>query len=421
MTTQVFRAKTIEDAREAAKGALGDDAVILTTRQIPRTGLAGLFGQRDVEIAAAVVRDSAPPPPVYSRASLRPKNALFAASAYADEERSAPVDQLAALRAEVRGELRAMKVSLGRASASPAKNERDGLATELAAMRALVEELVPTDGSVVGGRRKDNVPALLKTSGIEGGAAKILARSLKAAAKENPEDAFRDALSDFVRVVPWSLAGDSRAVIVLVGPTGVGKTTTIAKMAAHALGEGRTVTLITCDTFRVGGVEQTQRYADLMEVPWAAAHDESELARAIAQATTDLILVDTSGRAPDAMAAEHLISDKMFLAICAEKKLAVHVHLCMTASVRANDAARIVKTFSAAVPGSLVITKLDETDMPSGLVHAVHASGLPLAITTAGQRVPEDISPATKGAVLDAFTRNVPGSSLARAPKAKSS
>jgi flagellar biosynthesis protein FlhF len=79
-----------------------------------------------------------------------------------------------------------------------------------------------------------------------------------------------------------------------------------------------------------------------------------------------------------------------------------HVLVCMPAATRAVDATRIAKAFSAASPTAIAITKLDETDSPSGLVHAAFAAKLPLSVLCAGQRVPEDIAPATMGAVLDA-------------------
>ena len=418
MTTQVFRARTLQDARIAAQGALGKDAVILTTRDVKRTGLAGLLGGKEVEVAAAVVDtpDDAPSSRRPAAKFNRPANALFAEEAYQDDRR-APVDPLTTLRAELRGELRAMKVTLGRqASPAPASAATQAhgtnahathIAEELAAMRALVEELVPFGDGASSSKKNDRVPAILKNSGIEGPAAAVVARAFKTAQKDaaSTEDAFHDALASVVKVSAWPLADEGRAVIAMVGPTGVGKTTTLAKMAAYALGEGRTVTLITCDTFRVGGVEQTRRYAELLDVPWMAVKNASELAKAISGASTDLVLVDTSGRAPEGAAAERLLSEKAFTEAAAEHGYSRHVLLCMTASVRATDAARIARSFAVADPTAIAITKIDETDAPGGLVHAAHAARLPLSVLTAGQRVPEDLSPATMGAVFGAFTR----------------
>ncbi len=429
MTTQVFRARTLQDARIAAQGALGKDAVILTTRDVKRSGLAGLLGGKEVEVAAAVVDTPDEAPMRRSLPVRKPANSMFADEAYAEDGRRAPVDPLTTLRAELRGELRAMKVTLGRqsspapASAMSAAHSPSAIAEELAAMRALVEELtLPFAEAASSSKKNDRTPAILKTSGIEGPAAAVMARSFKATAAADAtatqEDAFRDALSGIVKFTSWPLADEGRAVIAMVGPTGVGKTTTLAKIAAYALGQGRTVTLVTCDTFRVGGVEQTRRYAELLDVPWSAVKNATELAKAISSASTDLVLVDTSGRAPEGAAAERLLSEKAFTEAAAAHGYSRHVLLCMTASVRATDAARIARSFAVADPTAVAITKIDETDAPSGLVHATHASRLPLSVLTAGQRVPEDLSPATMGAVFDAFTRTAKKPAAAT-PKAK--
>ena len=423
MTTQVFRARTLQDARIAARVSLGKDAVILTTRDVKKTGIAGLLGGKEVEVAAAVV-DMPEEEPVKARAKVkRPANGVFADDAYIEEERRAPADPLTSLRAELRSEMRAMKVTIGRQSSAPATSASSAhvlqMAEELAAMRVAVEDLSLPFEAAVGTKKNDRHPSILKNTGIEGYAAAKINRSFRrAGADDSIEDTFREGLSSVVKFTAWPLADEGPAVIAMVGPTGVGKTTTLAKIAAYALGQGRSVTLVTCDTFRVGGIEQTRRYADLLDVPWVAVRDAGELAEAIAYARTDLVLVDTSGRSPDGAAAESLLSEAAFNDAAAEHGYHRHVLLCMTASVRASDAARIARSFSVADPTAVCVTKIDETDTPSGLVHAPHASRLPLSVLTAGQRVPEDLSPATMGAVFDAFTRNT-RQPTAATPKAK--
>ena len=425
MTTQVFRARTLQDARIAAQVSLGKDAVILTTRDVKRTGIAGLLGGKEVEVAAAVIDLPDEVPSSKRGKVVRPAGALFADDVYVEEERRAPADPLTSLRAELRSEMRAMKVSIGRQSVPAAASGEAAhvlqLADELAAMRAAVEDLaLPFEAAV--SKKNDRHPPILKQSGIEGYAAAKINRAFRRAAPEDSvDDTFREGLSSVVKFTAWPLADEGRAVIAMVGPTGVGKTTTLAKIAAYALGQGRSVTLLTCDTFRVGGIEQTRRYADLLDVPWAAVRTVDELADALAGADTDLVLVDTSGRAADGAAAESLLSEAAFTEAAAEHGYSRHVLLCMTASVRASDATRIARSFAVAEPTAIAITKIDETDAPSGLVHAAHAARLPLSVLTAGQRVPEDLSPATMGAVFDAFTRTsrTPRAPASVTPKAK--
>src|SRR5580692_9548300 len=132
MTTQVFRGRTLDDARKAASEVLGKDAVVLTTRHVRRPGITGLLGGMDCEIAAAVL--DPPPPPA---ASL-PKSGPFASSAYVEPKQPASRDPLSALRAELRAEIRAVKASQTRPSASP-----DELAREIASMRETIEQFAP--------------------------------------------------------------------------------------------------------------------------------------------------------------------------------------------------------------------------------------------------------------------------------------
>jgi flagellar biosynthesis protein FlhF len=206
-------------------------------------------------------------------------------------------------------------------------------------------------------------------------------------------------------VTPWPLTQEGRVVVAVVGPTGVGKTTTLAKLAALVKIEGRTATLVTCDTFRVGGVEHVGRYADLLDMPTATARDTAELSGILSRARTDFVFVDTSGRAPLPDASERILAEAPFNASDDVRGFSRHVLLCLPANVRAVDALRAMKAFSAASPTALAITKLDETDAPSGLVHAAFVTKLPVAVLSSGQRVPEDLAPATMGAILDALTR----------------
>jgi len=395
MTTQVFRGRTIDDARKAATDALGKDAVVLSTRSRRRSGIAGLFGEMDCEIAAAVVGAPTPvlPPP--------PARGPFAASVYAGgPERVPPRDPVAQLRAELRAELRAVKVSHER----PPPAAPHALAQDIAEIRELLDQLTPRP------RKGDPTAALIRVTGIEGRPAAALSRSIRANKKDDathPAERLRDALSNMVQVGPWPLSTEGRAVIAVIGPTGVGKTTTLAKLAARAKAEGRTATLVTCDTFRVGAVEHIERYADLLGMPSVAARDASELANALAAARTDLVLVDTSGREPVVDSAERLLSAASFAAAAECRGFDRHVLMCVPANIRDVDARRVAKAFATASPTALAMTKLDETDAPAGLVHAGFASHLPIAVLCAGQRVPEDIAPATMGAILDAITRNI--------------
>ncbi len=419
-TTQTFRAPTLTEARRAAEGALGDDAIVLSTRRVRRSGLAGLFGTTDIEIVATPAsRAGEPQTPAgtynpatatatataasaarrlpFARAVYDAPTAPAAATAArhpppgAEDQASREERVARAELAAMRNELRLMKAAL----ATPIAPSPE-IVAELTAVRDAVEALTPA------AKKGDKATGMVKARGIEGTAAAALTRALKAREGDdaNPSERFRDALADVIRVSAWPLTGEGRRMIALVGPAGVGKTTTAAKLAARARMEGRTVAFIACDTFRVGAVEQLQRYGRLLGARVSTARSRAELAAAIAISQADVVIVDTSGRAPQAGGLESLLAPGQW-AKSGDSPMARHVLLCIPAALRAADAARVVKAFAPLGPTALAVTKLDETDAPSGLVHGTAAARLPVSVLCFGQRVPEDVAPATTAAILD--------------------
>jgi flagellar biosynthesis protein FlhF len=312
--------------------------------------------------------------------SKSPREMLpFAPQVYAaPEESSAGVD---ALRAELKNEVRALR-SLVTRSATPSQD----LSLEIAAIRASLAEMQPATP------KRDRTSAWLRQRGIEGGAATRIAALAKAAAGDTRAK-LRAALAEIVPLSPWT--DGERKIVAVVGPSGVGKTTTIAKLAAHARMNGRSVALVSCDAFRVGAIDQLERYAELLDVPFAVARTSAELGDAIDAADADLVFVDTSGRPPGPA------SPEMVLAARRQSPSAIDVILCMSATTRAADAARIAATFAPLKPSAVAVTKIDETESPSGLVHAPFAAKRPLAVICSGPRVPEDVAPATLDAILD--------------------
>ncbi|MEM1414931.1 MAG: flagellar biosynthesis protein FlhF [Myxococcota bacterium] len=177
-------------------------------------------------------------------------------------------------------------------------------------------------------------------------------------------------------------------VVALVGPTGVGKTTTIAKIAANAaLVEAREVGLVSIDGYRVGGAEQLQRYADLMGVRMEVAEDARSLRRALTRlADKDLVLLDTAGRSPsDHGALEETASWILGAGEPAE------IHLCVSAATSDVELRAIIERHRCLDPARLLVTKLDEAVYHGSIVAAQALSELPFSYFTTGQRVPEDI------------------------------
>ena len=180
-------------------------------------------------------------------------------------------------------------------------------------------------------------------------------------------------------------------IMAIVGPTGVGKTTTIAKLAAmHALNRGAKVAMITTDNFRVGAIEQLKTYAKIMDLPLEVAATSQELAKVLARhADKDLILIDTAGRSHKD--AERLEELKGYL----ECHPGIETYLCMSATTRARELDEIIATFGVLPITRFLFTKLDESESYGCIVNMHLKHKLPLSYFTTGQRVPEDIEVAS--------------------------
>jgi flagellar biosynthesis protein FlhF len=185
-----------------------------------------------------------------------------------------------------------------------------------------------------------------------------------------------------IRVTP----GRQR-VVALVGPTGVGKTTTIAKLAANfRLREGVKIGLITVDTYRIAAVEQLRTYAEIIDLPMQVVTGPSEMERALeALREQDLVLIDTAGRSPrDELRIQELKN------LLAEARVdETHLVLSLTASLR-SLVANVAK-FAEASVNSLILTKLDEAVGMGSLVSVARKIPLPISYVTTGQDVPDDI------------------------------
>jgi flagellar biosynthesis protein FlhF len=190
---------------------------------------------------------------------------------------------------------------------------------------------------------------------------------------------------------PIGLRTNQTTVIALVGPTGVGKTTTLAKLAAHYhLREKHTVGLITADTYRVAAVEQLQTYSQLMKLPCEVADTPESMSAAIAKLREcDAILIDTPGSSPRDLAA---LRDLRTLLEAAQPD---EIPLVLSCAGEQTEFEATAKTFRRSGATSLILTKIDEAWRVGQLPTWLAACRLPLVYTTRGQGVPDDLTPAS--------------------------
>ena len=179
-------------------------------------------------------------------------------------------------------------------------------------------------------------------------------------------------------------------IAMLVGPTGVGKTTTLAKLAGNfSVNHGRKLGLITVDTYRVAAVEQLRMYAQIIDLPMRVVNGSAQISQALdSLADCELILIDTAGRSPY----DDCQLDELKNLVDASRP--DHVYLVLSLTSGAKALRNAAERFAAARPTSLVFTKLDEAIGCGGLLAASRDIGLPISYLTTGQEVPRDIEPA---------------------------
>jgi flagellar biosynthesis protein FlhF len=235
---------------------------------------------------------------------------------------------------------------------------------------------------------RGNVVARLVASGVDRALAESVALTMP------PAECRGASLSTLTRALAAQLRGATAGdeafarVEVFVGPPGVGKTTTIAKIAAQERAKGRAL----------GAVEQLRVYADVIGAPFKVARNTEELDKALTAGRHSL-LVDTAGRSPSDGGVRDLLR-------LIGRRRGVRTHLVIAADTSAASARRIFDTYQDARPDRLIITKLDEAESISPLLGVVRERGLPISYFTGGQRVPEDLDRATAELLAGAVLRD---------------
>lgn len=409
MLVKVFEAPDMPSALKLVKESLGPDALILSTRTV-RKGALGVFGGALLEVTAAVEskpagkgRSPAPQPlPLPKPAAPEVAPAVLA------EQRTSPEEELSYQEIWKRrkvidpleDEVRELKKQL-------ASQNLDGVRSEMHELKALVKEMAlrNQEPAIFPGQPLPPesefglLNAELRRCGLEGVAADRIIRaareSLSPAQLQNPAVLmafFRQTVAGLVAVTGSLFAerqGQQR--LALVGPTGVGKTTTLAKLAAdYLMNHGSRVALITIDTYRIAAVEQLKVYGGIMDLPVEVVFNPKQLTDAFARhMDKDLILIDTSGRSPrDETSIREL---ETFL----DPALGIETHLVLAAITRDGEMRETVRRFGRLGPQSLIFTKIDECDQCGALVNLPNSQNLPLSYVTNGQRVPEDLAVAT--------------------------
>ncbi|MFY9187838.1 MAG: flagellar biosynthesis protein FlhF [bacterium] len=354
MKIRRYVAPCLEEAVDRVKRELGRDAIILEVRRVRAPGFWGWLKRRRIEVTAAVAQPALPTTPV--RKITVPEQSTLPSRSYAE-----PVVTSTTVAENMMPERLRTPYALARSQ------------TELLVRRGVQPELA----------RQVVEQAMAALSAEELSNSEALARSIN-----------RVIVNFFV---PQNQVGLTRRVVAFVGPTGVGKTTTIAKLAAvYRLQQGKEVALMTTDTYRIAAVEQLRRYADILHVPLEVVYTAADLQTALDRhQEAEVILVDTAGRSPQQ--GLYLAELRNLLAGIP----GVQTVLVVSATTKTEDLELIFDRFRIFSPSELVFTKVDETESTGTLLNLVNRMRVPVGFVTNGQNVPDDLKIANPQLLAD--------------------
>lgn len=354
MIVKKFVARDMQEAMKRIRRELGPDAVMLGSRAVRKKGLAGLFSPKLVEVTA-----------VYEPAARQ----------------SAPAVQAPA----------------------PVEKKQNGNGQDLTELGERLTQLQKTVDDFVGrmeqaGRQSPDFPRemgrlyerLLTSDVSEDVARTLLEEVAEATAKApvTPAAALEQLILERLgEPAPLKLKKFKRTAVMIAGPTGVGKTTTLVKLAGlFSCTQGLKVGLINTDTYRVAAWEQLKTYADIMDIPVNIAYSPGELSFALKTLENmDVVLVDTAGKSPRD---EGYINElKEFLAASSVDE----VLLTLSINTGARALRDIAENYAFLKECKVVVTKLDEVASWGNALNIAVYTGKPITYVTTGQSVPDDI------------------------------
>ena len=396
MIIKKFTGKTEEDAVEAAKKELGSGVVIMNVKSVKRKGLAGLFGARQMEVTAALEEESEVQQKVQKsivRTAARTgigENIITAQTAVdvmneSSQNIEKKIDSLQQLlmnrfqqsEAEIR-EMQGAEVqeTEGKSNLEEIPEERE----ETSEQERFIKLLYNT---------------MLESEVDEKYANQIVDDFDRASKPDLPidyilSDVYQKMILKFGRAEGITPAENIPRIVLFMGPTGVGKTTTIAKIASgFTVGEKKQVALLTADTYRIAAVEQLRTYANILEVPFRVIYTAEEAQEAIREFQGfDYIFMDTAGHSHQN---EEQLENMRKLYETVQEAGECKTFLVLSATTKYRDLMRIVSSYKGIADYQLIFTKLDETATWGNLLNLKLYTDTPIAFVTYGQNVPNDI------------------------------
>ncbi|MBX2989612.1 MAG: flagellar biosynthesis protein FlhF [Bacteroidetes bacterium] len=397
MQIKKFTGTTLKAATDVMRSELGENAIILNTRTVPKGGVLNFLRKDEFEITAAIDEEVAADsdfPRHLARAGVSPTSPEI----HGGENTFASLQKVAR-----QFEHRTRERHPGRTGSQSANGlaEYHDLKGEVEQLRSVVEEIaihlkyskMPTlpehlksaYTKLVGQDVNEHI-----VSELVQGAYRSLGED-RLGNKKDVEQHLLRTLSGMFKTLPSPSSSKKPRIIALVGPTGVGKTTTVAKLAAiHKLIHKQNVALISADTYRIGAIEQLRTFAAIADIPMEVVYKPAEMKSALSSFKgKDVVLIDTVGRS------QRMKREINELAKFVGAANPHEVHLVLNSSTQSRALEEILERFKVVTPNRVIFSKLDEAVTFGQMVNIAHRSGIPISYITTGQSVPDDIKVAS--------------------------
>ncbi len=393
MIIKKFQGKTEAEAVEIAKKELGNGIVIMNVRNVKKKGLFRFLKPQMIEVTVALEEEPVRPNAVTEKdlnltdaiANIRSVSERSLRQEAAEKKEQGNPEEKRADSAAIEEKLDSLHFLLEQQMQKPEENRLEDKAET-------AEEEPPSEMEQF---MKLLYNTMLENEVNEKYANQIIDEIEKSNKPNMPFDyalsnVYQKMILKFGKPAGITPAAQGPKMVFFIGPTGVGKTTTIAKIASRfCVDGGKKVALLTADTYRIAAAEQLRTYANILEVPSRIIYSAEEISQAMRDFKDyDYILVDTAGHSYQ-NAEQKEVMKKLIHSV--DGSVEKEVFLVLSATTKYRDLLRIADAYSDMTDYKLIFTKLDETTTLGNLLNLKLYTGAPLSYVTCGQNVPDDI------------------------------
>lgn len=397
MIIKKFLGKSEEEALTAAKKELGDNVVLMNVKNVKKGGIFGIMQKQMKEVTVALEEESE------RKATVAANEAAMKAAVSEIAQVAAKAEVPEKFEAQPRQEPVAGRNRLSETLAYIEKKENNAIQEKLDSLQTLLEQKLQPQEEEAPKEEESEIMVFLKllyNTMIDNEVDEIYANQImeeidKINKPNTPVDfilstIYQKMILKFGKPAEITVARSNPKFVFFIGPTGVGKTTTIAKIASRfSLGEKKKIAMVTSDTYRIAAAEQLRTYANILDIPFKVIYTADEMKEAVLQFKDfDYIFVDTAGHSFQNEEQKEAVKNFVHsIDGVAESE----VYLVVSAATKYRDLKRIADSYKTVAEYKLIFTKLDETTTLGSLFNLRLYTGAPMSYVTCGQNVPDDI------------------------------